>query len=91
MRPKSAAQKSPGERVVQEIRRARCEHYLAEDKIRIVLDGLRGGDVIAQGVGLRRPAQATAKLPSTRSRMAPRADCPERRAMPVTERYPAWI
>ena len=47
--------------------------------------------VIAQGVGLRRPAQATAKLPSTRSRMAPRADCPERRAMPVTERYPAWI
>lgn len=56
-----------------------------------------GGDdhgsltVIAQGVGLRRPAQATAKLPSTRSRMAPRADCLERRAVPVTERYPAWI
>ncbi len=48
MRPKSAAQKSPGERVVQDIRRARCEHYLAEDKIRIVLDGLRGGDSIAE-------------------------------------------
>ena len=48
MRPKSAAQKSPGERVVQDIRRARCEHYLAEDKIRIVLDGVRGGDSIAK-------------------------------------------
>ena len=41
MRPKSAAQKSPSERVVQNIRRA-------EDKIRIVLDGLRGGDSIAE-------------------------------------------
>ena len=38
MRPKSAAQKSPGERVVQDIRRATRKHYSAEDKIRIVLD-----------------------------------------------------
>ena len=48
MRPKSAAQKSSGERVVQDIRRARREHYSAEDKIRIVLDGLRGEDSIAE-------------------------------------------
>ena len=48
MRPKSAAQKSPGERVVQDIRRATRKHYCAEDKIRIVLDGLRGEDSIAE-------------------------------------------
>ena len=48
MRPKSVAQKSSGERVVQDIGRARREHYLAEDKIGIVLDGLRGEDSIAE-------------------------------------------
>jgi transposase len=48
MRPKSAAQKSPGERIVQDIRRATRKHYSAEDKIRIVLDGLRGEDSIAE-------------------------------------------
>ncbi len=48
MRPKSAAQKSSGGRVVQDIRRATREHYLAEDKIGIVLDGLRGEDSIAE-------------------------------------------
>ena len=48
MRPKSAAQKSPGERMVQDIRRATRKHYSAEDKIRIVLDGLRGEDSIAE-------------------------------------------
>ena len=49
MRPKpSSAQKSPGERVVQDIRRATRKHYSAEDKIRIVLDGLRGEDSIAE-------------------------------------------
>ena len=48
MRPKSSAQKSPGERVVQDIRRATRKHYSAENKIRIVLDGLRGEDSIAE-------------------------------------------
>ena len=48
MRPKHSAQKSPGERVVQDIRRATRKHYSAEDKIRIVLDGLRGEDSIAE-------------------------------------------
>ena len=48
MRPKSSAQRSPGERVVQDIRRATRKHYSAEDKIRIVLDGLRGEDSIAE-------------------------------------------
>ena len=48
MRPKPSAQKSPGERVVRDIRRATRKHYSAEEKIRIVLDGLRGEDSIAE-------------------------------------------
>src|SRR5476651_2063956 len=49
MRPKSAPQKTtPGERIVKDIRRATRKHYSAEDKIRIVLDGLRGEDSIAE-------------------------------------------
>lgn len=37
----------PGEGVVQDIRRATRKHYAAQDKIRIVLDGLRGEASIA--------------------------------------------
>src|SRR5476651_1817400 len=49
MRPKSAPQKTtPGERIVKDIRRATRRHFSAEDKIRIVLDGLRGQDSIAE-------------------------------------------
>ena len=39
---------TPGERVVKDIRRATRRHFSAEDKIRIVLDGLRGEDSIAE-------------------------------------------
>jgi transposase len=49
MRPKSSSPKAtPGERVVKDIRRATRRHFSAEDKIRIVLDGLRGEDSIAE-------------------------------------------
>jgi len=34
--------------VVKDIRRATRRHFSAEDKIRIVLDGLRGDDSIAE-------------------------------------------
>ncbi|MFC6638966.1 hypothetical protein GV827_18875 [Sulfitobacter sp. JBTF-M27] len=34
--------KSPGERIVKEIKRATRKQYSSEEKIRIVLDGLRG-------------------------------------------------
>jgi hypothetical protein len=44
---KSAPQKAPAERVVKDIRRQTRRHFSAEDKIRIVLDGLRGEDSIA--------------------------------------------
>ena len=40
--------KAPAERVVKDIRRATRRHFTAEDKIRIVLDGLRGDDSIAE-------------------------------------------
>ena len=40
--------KAPAEAVVKDIRRATRRHFSAEDKIRIVLDGLRGEDSIAE-------------------------------------------
>ena len=42
MRQKSATPNSPSERLVKSIRRATRKQYSAEEKIRIVLDGLRG-------------------------------------------------
>jgi transposase len=39
--------KAPAEQVVRDIRRATRKHYSAEDKIRIVLEGLRGKESIA--------------------------------------------
>jgi transposase len=48
MRPKSSSGKKPAEQVVKDIRRATRRHFSAEDKIRIVLDGLRGDDSIAE-------------------------------------------
>ena len=47
MRPKSSSAKKPAEQVVKDIRRATRRHFSAEDKIRIVLEGLRGDDSIA--------------------------------------------
>ena len=43
----SAASKAPAEQVVRDIRRATRKQYSAEEKIRIVLDGLRGEESIA--------------------------------------------
>ena len=48
MSQKSMSPKSSFERVVKDIRRATRRHYSAEDKIRIVLDGLRGEASIAE-------------------------------------------
>jgi transposase len=46
-REPTAAAKPPAERVVRDIRRATRKHHSAEDKIRIVLEGLRGEESIA--------------------------------------------
>ena len=47
-RPKSSSAKKPAEQAVKDIRRATGRHFSAEDKIRIVLEGLRGDDSIAE-------------------------------------------
>jgi transposase len=47
MRQKSGTGKPPAEAVIRDIRRATRRHYSAEDKIRIVLEGLRGEEGIA--------------------------------------------
>ena len=39
---------TPGERVVEDIRRATRRQFSAEEKIQIILDGLRGEDSIAE-------------------------------------------
>ncbi|MCW5720708.1 MAG: IS3 family transposase [Devosia sp.] len=48
MTTKTTKTKKPAEQVVKDIRRATRRHFSAEDKIRIVLDGLRGEDSIAE-------------------------------------------
>lgn len=48
MTTKTTKTKKPTEQVVKDIRRATRRHFSAEDKIRIVLDGLRGEDSIAE-------------------------------------------
>ncbi len=42
--------KRSAEKTVRDIRRATRRHYFAEEKIRIVLEGLRGEDSIAEGI-----------------------------------------
>ena len=44
MRPKSSKPKVSAERVVKDIRRKTRRQFSAEEKIRIVLEGLRGDD-----------------------------------------------
>jgi transposase len=48
MRQKSAREKGPATQVVKDIPRATRRHFSAEDKVRIVLEGLRGEESIAE-------------------------------------------
>jgi transposase len=48
MSQKSVARKSSAERVIRDILRKTRKRYGSEEKIRIVLDGLRGEDCIAE-------------------------------------------
>ena len=48
MRQKSTTPETPSERLVRDIRRATRKQHSAEEKIRIVLDGLRGEVTIAE-------------------------------------------
>ncbi|HIF82106.1 MAG TPA: hypothetical protein EYQ05_16430 [Gammaproteobacteria bacterium] len=48
MNTKNRTQKDSAEKTVRDIRRATRRNYSAEEKIRIVLEGLRGEDSIAE-------------------------------------------
>src|ERR671912_812237 len=48
MRQRSGPGKQPAEQVVKDIRRATRRQFSAEEKIRIVLEGLRGEESIAE-------------------------------------------
>ncbi len=48
MRQKPGTQKRSAEKVVKDIRRRTRKHHSAEEKIRIVLEGLRGEESIAE-------------------------------------------
>ena len=48
MRQKSGPVKELAEKVVKDIHRATRRHFSAEDKIRIVLEGLRGKECIVE-------------------------------------------
>ena len=48
MKQKSGPVKQPAEQVVKDIRRATRRQFSAEEKIRIVLEGLRGEESIAE-------------------------------------------
>jgi transposase len=48
MRHKSGSRGTASEKLVKDIRRATRKQYSAEEKIRIVLDGLRGEETIAE-------------------------------------------
>jgi transposase len=51
--PEESATRLSVERAVRDIRRATRKHHSAEDKVRIVLQGLRGEDSIAALCRLR--------------------------------------
>ena len=48
MRQKSGPEKQPAEDAIRDIRRATRRHFSAEEKIHVVLEGLRGEESIAE-------------------------------------------
>ncbi len=48
MRQTTGTRRSASEKIVKDIKRATRKQYFSEEKIRIVLDGLRGEDSIAE-------------------------------------------
>ena len=55
MRQKTGPQTSAAEKTIKDIRRATRKHHSSEEKIRIVLEGLRGEDSICQRRSKNRP------------------------------------
>src|ERR1700716_4142862 len=69
MRQKSGPAKEPAAKIVKDIRRATRRQFSAEEKIRIVLEGLRGEESIAElcrfvsGRGRRDRQKANSVMP----------------------------
>jgi hypothetical protein len=67
MKQKSGPDKAPAEQVLKDIRRQTRRQYSAEEKIRIVLEGLRGEESISelccQSAGKRNPGSASKRDP----------------------------
>ena len=57
MRQRSETPNRSSEQVVRDIRRATRKHYSAEEKIRIVLDGLRGEYRWTAGFPVQKPTR----------------------------------
>ena len=71
MKQKSGPAKAPAEQVLKDIRRQTRRHYSAEEKIRIVLEGLRGEENISElcrreGIAANRRASGECKFASRR-------------------------
>jgi transposase-like protein len=86
MRQASKRVPDSAEKTVRDIRRATRRHHSAEEKIRIVLEGLRGEDSIAElcrkeGINQN---QARSDAPGASHRLAPKrsATRPEARQRP---------
>jgi hypothetical protein len=62
MRQKSESQRPSAERIVKDIRRATRKQYSAEEKIRIVLDGLRGEHSMRSCAGARALPRASTTI-----------------------------
>lgn len=48
MRQTTGTRKSPGEKIIKDIKRATRKQYSAEEKTRIVLYGLHGEETVAE-------------------------------------------
>ena len=75
MRQKSNSTPASSETLVRNIRRATRKHHAAEEKIRIVLDGLRGETSIAELC--RREGIAESMYYSWSKEFPNTADCPK--------------
>ena len=67
MRQKSGPQVLTSEQIVKDIRRATRKHHAAEDKIRIVLEGLRGANTVLLSCADGRAWPKVCTIPGQRS------------------------
>ena len=78
MRQKSGSAREPAEQVVKDIRRATRPHFSAKEKIRVVLEGLRGEDSQALSSGRDCPESLLSRVegvPRSRQETASQRHC----------------